>query len=188
MRLCNDDGLGRLSRAIAGTRGRALILNTPGSTGGAVETLEAVLDVLPHAVDLLAGGTAALMADAAGLDHDALMGRAVARAAHARLVAPPNPWVGCVVVAPDGTSFEGATERPGGRHAERVALDRAGHRSVGATLYTTLEPCSHHGRTGPCTDAVIEAGVARVVMAVEDPDPNVSGRGGPSCSVRPASR
>jgi diaminohydroxyphosphoribosylaminopyrimidine deaminase/5-amino-6-(5-phosphoribosylamino)uracil reductase len=85
--------------------------------------------------------------------------------------------VGCVIVR-DGTVVgEGATEPPGGRHAEKVALDAAGDRSRGATLYTTLEPCSHHGRTPPCADALVAAGVARVVVALEDPDPQVAGRG-----------
>lgn len=109
-------------------------------------------------------------------DHDLLL-RAVARAEHSRLLAPPNPWVGCVIVTPSGTSYEGGTQRPGGPHAERVALAHAGSAAVGATLYTTLEPCSHQGRTGPCTDAIIEAGIARVVYGVQDPDPNVSGTG-----------
>ncbi len=108
---------------------------------------------------------------------EALMARAVARANHSRLLAPPNPWVGCVIVTANGTSFEGGTQRPGDRHAERVALDNAGERARGATLYTTLEPCSHTGRTGPCTDAIIAAGVARVVVAVRDPDDNVAGTG-----------
>lgn len=110
-------------------------------------------------------------------DDASLMARAVARAAHARLVAPPNPWVGAVVVSSDGTSFEGATRRPGGLHAERVALERAGDRARGSTLYVTLEPCSHHGRTPPCVEAVLAAGVARVVVGLEDPDPRVAGRG-----------
>jgi diaminohydroxyphosphoribosylaminopyrimidine deaminase/5-amino-6-(5-phosphoribosylamino)uracil reductase len=108
---------------------------------------------------------------------DDLMGRALARAAHARLVAPPNPWVGAVVVTPQGTAFEGFTQRPGGPHAERLALQRAGGRAAGATLYVTLEPCSHHGRTPPCVGAVLDAGVARVVVALEDPDRRVAGRG-----------
>lgn len=110
-------------------------------------------------------------------DDTGLMARAVARAAHSRLLAPPNPWVGAVLVTPDGTSFEGSTRRPGGNHAEREVLARAGDRARGATLYVTLEPCRHHGRTPPCVDAVIGAGVARVVVAVVDPDPNVGGRG-----------
>jgi diaminohydroxyphosphoribosylaminopyrimidine deaminase / 5-amino-6-(5-phosphoribosylamino)uracil reductase len=106
-----------------------------------------------------------------------LMERAVARARHARLTAPPNPWVGAVVVTGDGTSFEGCTRRPGQHHAERVALERAGERARGSTLYVTLEPCSHHGRTPPCVDAVLDAGVSRVVVALQDPDPRVAGRG-----------
>lgn len=110
-------------------------------------------------------------------DDRAMIERAVARAAHARLVAPPNPWVGAIVVTDDGTTFEGATGRPGDHHAERQALSRAGDRARGATLYVTLEPCSFTGRTPPCVDAVIDAGVARVVVAILDPDPRVAGRG-----------
>ena len=105
------------------------------------------------------------------------MGRAVARAEHARLLAPPNPWVGAIVVTDGGVAYEGATRRPGGLHAERVALGHAGARARGGTLYTTLEPCSHHGRTPPCVDAIIESGVRRVVIGVVDPDPQVAGRG-----------
>ncbi len=111
------------------------------------------------------------------VDDLSFMARAVARAEHSRLLAPPNPWVGCVVVADDGTSWEGGTQRPGGPHAERVALARAGERARGATLYTTLEPCSHHGRTGPCADAVVDSGVRRVVIGVLDPDVRVAGTG-----------
>lgn len=110
-------------------------------------------------------------------DDAALIGRAVARAEHSRLLSPPNPWVGAVLVAVDGTSFEGATQRPGGNHAEVEALHRAGSRAEGSTLYVTLEPCAHRGRTAPCVEAVIGAGVARVVVAVEDPDPRVAGQG-----------
>ncbi len=105
------------------------------------------------------------------------MARAVARAEHSRLLAPPNPWVGAVLVCGDGTSFEGSTRRPGGDHAERQALARAGDRARGATLYTTLEPCSHHGRTPPCSDAIIDAGVATVVVGILDPDDKVAGSG-----------
>jgi diaminohydroxyphosphoribosylaminopyrimidine deaminase / 5-amino-6-(5-phosphoribosylamino)uracil reductase len=108
------------------------------------------------------------------------MARAVEVAADARLRTAPNPWVGAVLVAADGRVSDGATEPPGARHAERVALDRAAASGIdprGATMYTTLEPCSHLGRTAPCADALVEAGVARVVVAVADPDPNVSGRG-----------
>ena len=75
------------------------------------------------------------------------------------------------------TAFEGATAPPGGPHAEVTALARAGEAARGATLYATLEPCAHHGRTPPCVDAIIEAGVARVVVGIEDPDERVAGRG-----------
>lgn len=105
------------------------------------------------------------------------MQRAVANAARVRLLTPPNPWVGAVLVSPSGDVFDGATSEPGGPHAEVDALRHAGDAARGATLYVTLEPCSHHGRTGPCADAVIAAGVARVVVGIEDPDPNVAGSG-----------
>jgi diaminohydroxyphosphoribosylaminopyrimidine deaminase / 5-amino-6-(5-phosphoribosylamino)uracil reductase len=110
------------------------------------------------------------------------MRRAVAQAATVRSTTAPNPWVGCVIVPPDsakdgGTEFAGATAPPGGPHAEVVALAEAGEAARGATLYVTLEPCTHHGRTPPCTDAIIEAGVARVVVGIEDPDDRVAGRG-----------
>jgi diaminohydroxyphosphoribosylaminopyrimidine deaminase/5-amino-6-(5-phosphoribosylamino)uracil reductase len=105
------------------------------------------------------------------------MQRAIANAARARLLAPPNPWVGAVVVSRDGSMFDGATSEPGGPHAEIDALRAAGDAARGATLYATLEPCSHHGRTGPCADAVIAAGVARVVVGIEDPDHQVAGSG-----------
>jgi diaminohydroxyphosphoribosylaminopyrimidine deaminase/5-amino-6-(5-phosphoribosylamino)uracil reductase len=98
----------------------------------------------------------------------------------ARRVAAPNPWVGAVLVTADGRVYSGATEAPGGRHAEIVALDHAreaGAPTAGATLFVTLEPCAHHGRTPPCTDAIVGAGIAAVVVAVEDPDPKVNGAG-----------
>ncbi len=106
-----------------------------------------------------------------------MMGVALEAAATSRLLSPPNPWVGCVVVSGDGSVHRGSTRRPGGNHAEREALDAAGLSAQGATLYSTLEPCSHHGRTGPCTDAIIEAGIATVVVGLVDPDPNVAGTG-----------
>ena len=108
---------------------------------------------------------------------DELMERAIALAAGARARTPPNPWVGCVIQTEDGRTFEGATEPPGGPHAEVVALRHAGDRARGATLVSTLEPCAHHGRTPPCVDAIVAAGIARVVVGIEDPDPNVQGRG-----------
>jgi diaminohydroxyphosphoribosylaminopyrimidine deaminase/5-amino-6-(5-phosphoribosylamino)uracil reductase len=105
------------------------------------------------------------------------MGHAIDAAASVRRRTSPNPWVGCVVVTADGDSFAGATGAPGEPHAEIHALAAAGERAHGATLYTTLEPCAHHGRTPPCTEAIITAGVARVVVGIVDPDPNVAGRG-----------
>jgi diaminohydroxyphosphoribosylaminopyrimidine deaminase/5-amino-6-(5-phosphoribosylamino)uracil reductase len=105
------------------------------------------------------------------------MAQALSLAATVVGTTAPNPWVGCVVVTPDGQAFSGATAPPGGPHAEARALAAAGSLARGASLYCTLEPCAHHGRTPPCADAVIEAGVARVVVALLDPDPQVSGRG-----------
>ena len=89
----------------------------------------------------------------------------------------PNPAVGCVLVVGEEIVGEGWTQPAGGPHAERVALTAAGARSLGATAYVTLEPCSHHGRTGPCADALIEAGIARVVCPLVDPNPLVAGAG-----------
>lgn len=105
------------------------------------------------------------------------MDKAIEAASAVRHLTSPNPWVGCVVIAPNGSAFTGATSPPGGPHAERHALALAGAAAGGSTLITTLEPCDHQGRTGPCTDEIIEAGVRRVVIAVLDPDPQVSGAG-----------
>ncbi len=89
----------------------------------------------------------------------------------------PNPSVGCVIVNGDRVVGRGWTQPNGRPHAERVALDQAGAAAKGATAYVTLEPCSHHGKTPPCADALIAAGITRVVAALEDPDPRVSGDG-----------
>lgn len=105
------------------------------------------------------------------------MHRAVVRAATARTVAPPNPWVGAVLVTAVGEVHEGATAAPGGPHAEIAALGAAADGVAGATLFVTLEPCAHQGRTPPCTDALIAAGVRRVVVGIEDPDEQVRGKG-----------
>ena len=102
---------------------------------------------------------------------------AVTSAGDARLRSRPNPWVGAVVVSPSGEVFTGSTLEPGNAHAEVVALNAAGKNAVGATLYSTLEPCGHTGRTGPCTAAIIESGISRVVVGTLDPDTNVSGSG-----------
>ena len=90
----------------------------------------------------------------------------------------PNPVVGACIVSDDGVVVgQGAHERAGEAHAEINALDEAGDAARNATLYCTLEPCSHHGRTGPCADRIIAAGIRRVVAAMEDPFPQVNGRG-----------
>ena len=109
------------------------------------------------------------------------MARAQALAEQARPHCPPNPAVGCVLVSADGALIgEGRTQPVGQAHAEVMALRDAaarGHCTRGATAYVTLEPCAHHGRTGPCCDALATAGVARVVAALEDPNPRVAGQG-----------
>lgn len=116
------------------------------------------------------------VADAKPGDLEA-MARAIDAAHRARCVSSPNPWVGCVIGSPSGELYEGSTREPGREHAEVVALQQAGAAARGATLYVTLEPCSHHGRTPPCADAIIDAGITRVVLGVEDPDPLVAGSG-----------
>ena len=99
----------------------------------------------------------------------------------AQLIAPPNPSVGCAVVSASGQLIgQGHTQQAGGPHAEIMALRDAaagGYSVAGATVYVTLEPCSHHGRTGPCCDALIAAGIAKVVATNTDPNPLVSGQG-----------
>jgi len=111
------------------------------------------------------------------------MARAIELAHGVRRRTAPNPWVGAVLRLADGRVFEGATAPPGGPHAEVSALDGAARAGVGreqltgAMLCVTMEPCSHHGRTPPCAEAIATAGVGRVVVGIEDPDPQVSGRG-----------
>lgn len=105
------------------------------------------------------------------------MARAISLARRAEGMTRPNPAVGAVVVANGECVGEGFHRRAGGPHAEVYALRQAGTRSSGATLYVTLEPCSTFGRTPPCCDAVIKAGIARVVVGVADPNPRHAGRG-----------
>lgn len=105
------------------------------------------------------------------------MAEALRLARRGRYTAKPNPCVGCVIVAGDEVVGRGWHKRAGEAHAEILALDEAGDRARGATAYVTLEPCSHTGRTGPCTEALIRAGISRVVVAVSDPNPAVNGKG-----------
>ena len=118
-----------------------------------------------------------------GLSADShFMARAIEMAERGLGLTAPNPSVGTVLVrqtpGEPPREIAAAVTAPGGRpHAEAQALEAVGQDAAGATLYVTLEPCSHHGRTGPCADAIIEAGIARVVAGIADPDPRVSGRG-----------
>ena len=107
-----------------------------------------------------------------------LIARAVALGEHGRRSASPNPWVGSVIVDEQGVvAGEGWHRSPGTPHAEAHALEAAGERARNGTAYVTLEPCAFQGRTPPCADALIAAGVRRVVVALEDPDTRVAGRG-----------
>jgi diaminohydroxyphosphoribosylaminopyrimidine deaminase/5-amino-6-(5-phosphoribosylamino)uracil reductase len=108
---------------------------------------------------------------------EAMMRRALALAEKGLFTATPNPRVGCVITRGESIVGEGWHERAGGPHAEAVALERAGEKAQGATVYVNLEPCSHHGRTPPCAGALINAKVVRVVAALRDPDPQAA-RGG----------
>lgn len=119
-----------------------------------------------------AAGTAVFSAT----DH-AMMAQALRLAERGAYTTKPNPMVGCVIAHGDGIVGEGWHAVAGGPHAEIVALQAAGERARGATAYVTLEPCAHHGKTGPCVDALIAAGIARVVAAMRDPFPQVDGAG-----------
>ena len=120
-------------------------------------------------------------ANAMTADHTPPITQALGLAAQALFLSSPNPRVGCVITAPDGRVLgEGFTQQVGGPHAEVVALraaQAAGHDVRGATAYVTLEPCAHQGRTGPCCDALIAAGIGKVVASLEDPNPLVAGQG-----------
>src|SRR6478735_8679957 len=117
----------------------------------------------------------------ASLADERYMGLALALGARHLGLTWPNPSVGAVVLANTGglpvILAQGNTQIGGRPHAERVALAAAGDSARGATLYVSLEPCSHHGKSPPCADAIIRAGVSRVVSALEDPDPRVLGHG-----------
>lgn len=105
------------------------------------------------------------------------MAEALRLAERGLYTATPNPRVGCVIVKDGQIVGRGFHARAGGPHAEVVALQEAGERARGATAYVSLEPCSHHGRTPPCAEALVAAGVGRVVAAMQDPNPLVAGRG-----------
>ncbi len=105
------------------------------------------------------------------------MARALRLAERGLYTTEPNPRVGCVLVKGGAVVGEGFHLRAGEPHAERLALAAAGEAARGATAYVTLEPCCHHGRTPPCTDVLIAAGVALVVSAMQDPNPKVAGQG-----------
>jgi diaminohydroxyphosphoribosylaminopyrimidine deaminase/5-amino-6-(5-phosphoribosylamino)uracil reductase len=109
-------------------------------------------------------------------DHE-FMGQALELAGRGLYTTTPNPRVGCVIVRDGAVVGTGWHEKAGMPHAEALALKAAGARSRGATLYVNLEPCSHHGRTPPCVDAIIDTGVERVVTAMQDPNPKVAGAG-----------
>jgi diaminohydroxyphosphoribosylaminopyrimidine deaminase/5-amino-6-(5-phosphoribosylamino)uracil reductase len=115
------------------------------------------------------------------LDDEALMKLAIAEAELARGSTGDNPWVGCTIVGPEGDVLaQGHTQGPGEDHAEIAALRRARASGVslsGATLYSTLEPCSFHGRTPACSRVVVESGIRRVVIGMRDPHPRVDGEG-----------
>ena len=106
-----------------------------------------------------------------------MMGRALDLAERGLFTTTPNPRVGCVIAHGQDVVGAGWHEKAGGPHAEVIALERAGARAAGATVYVTLEPCNHHGRTPPCVDALKQAKVARVVAAMRDPNPEAA-RGG----------
>ncbi len=117
------------------------------------------------------------MEEASSTDHlEMRMLHAINEAGKARLESPPNPWVGAVLETRSGLVV-GHTRSPGSFHAEIDALERAGSDARDSTLFVTLEPCSHHGKTPPCVDAIVKAGVSRVVIGVIDPDVRVRGKG-----------
>lgn len=111
------------------------------------------------------------------VNDDIMMTIALNVSVQSRHIARPNPWVGAVAVSKSGKLTTGSTQTPGNEHAEVVALDKLGKEARGSTLWVTLEPCVHHGKTPPCTKKIIDSGVARVVVGVSDPDFRVNGEG-----------
>jgi len=109
--------------------------------------------------------------------HDQFMALALEQASYGQLIARPNPAVGCVLVKDNQVVGVGFTQEAGGPHAEVMAIKAAGDLALGATAYVTLEPCSHYGRTPPCSLSLIEAGVSCLVYGCQDPNPQVAGQG-----------
>jgi diaminohydroxyphosphoribosylaminopyrimidine deaminase / 5-amino-6-(5-phosphoribosylamino)uracil reductase len=129
-------------------------------------------------VDLLAGTPNAALMPSSPTSHDMhFMQRALELARKGVGLASPNPTVGCVIVKDGAILGEGFHQYEWRDHAEIVALSRAGEHARGATLFVTLEPCNHTGRTGPCTEAIVAAGISRVVAAMDDPNPKTNGNG-----------
>ena len=110
-------------------------------------------------------------------DHHQIMSRAIELARRGVFTVSPNPMVGCVIMADNRVVGEGWHVQAGGDHAEIAALREAGDKALGACAYVTLEPCAHHGRTGPCVDAIIKSGLSHVIVACTDPNPKVAGAG-----------
>ncbi|WP_160291851.1 MULTISPECIES: bifunctional diaminohydroxyphosphoribosylaminopyrimidine deaminase/5-amino-6-(5-phosphoribosylamino)uracil reductase RibD [Acidithrix] len=106
-----------------------------------------------------------------------MMRLAIAASCDSRIIARPNPWVGAIIQTYDNEIVSGSTQAPGDRHGEIVALDKLGDRARSGTLWVTLEPCSHHGKTPPCVERIISSGIERVVVGIIDPDPRVAGSG-----------
>ena len=119
----------------------------------------------------------ALAADKFSADDYRYMARALKLAEKGRYTTHPNPRVGCVLVKNNRIIGEGYHRKAGEAHAERLAIANASENPEGATAYVTLEPCCHHGKTPPCTDALIEAKLSRVVVAMQDPNSLVAGKG-----------
>src|SRR6516165_9044111 len=111
------------------------------------------------------------------MNDEAYIRRTLELAAHGRALTSPGAMVGAVIVKEDRVVGEGFYTYDGVRHAEVLALEHAGEAARGATVYTNLEPCSHQGRTPPCAKALIEAGIARVVSSLKDPNPQINGSG-----------
>ncbi len=110
-------------------------------------------------------------------EHEKWIDLALAISQEQRGLTNPNPWVGCVIVGNEDRVYSGTTQPPGGKHAEIVALEKAGSKAKDSVMYVTLEPCSHYGRTPPCTKEIIKAGVKEIFISILDPDPKVSGKG-----------